>query len=473
MKPAWVLTLLLVLVSSASADIAPEPLGGGASNSRRPKGSKTMVAMVHEIVRISVSKDTPSFHVTFRMKNTGTHTETIQVGFPSNYKDELLNFSASINGKLVSVEHEVDSRTYEGSLGEVTRSTYWHVWPMRFPPGEEVTVDVRYSSRTGPRYMASSFSRSNPWSAKEFARVAESVLPADEFATLQPRLSVKAFRYILRSGAGWHGPIGTCRVEVDLKDLMVGQPAQGFGDVPIGKFEFPTPDRAVWEVKNLEPSFNLHFAMLTDITVGEIEELQNRMYVQFPDNPDVADICARYERQFGRFAEAEEIERRLFTAWQDRIALWGPDASTMSTLQESQKVWQMVSRASWRPGVKASWKPHDNQPSLSKLMLHQGTEELAPIVRGIAERLNDQAVSHGADTHSATLLRERHYPEAIAWCDQVEGFARNQRLALAITGLLACLACGVVVSRLLARRRSAITADSSDKDDVINLDAQE
>ncbi len=134
MKPVWTLTLLLSLVSSASADIAPDPLGGGASISRRPKGSKTMVAMVHEIVRISVSQDAPSFHVTFRMKNTANQTEAIQVGFPSNYKDELLNFSASINGMPVSVEHIVDSYQSEGALGTVTYRTYWHVWPMQFQP---------------------------------------------------------------------------------------------------------------------------------------------------------------------------------------------------------------------------------------------------------------------------------------------------------------------------------------------------
>ncbi len=268
-------------------------------------------------------------------------------------------------------------------------------------------------------------------------------------------------------------PIGTCRVEVELNDLMVGQPGRGFGDVPIGKFEFPTSDMAVWETKNLEPSFNLHFAMLTDITTKEIEEVQSRMYEQFPDDPDVADICARYERQFGRFAKAEEIERQLFTAWQDRIVLWGPDASTMSALQNSQKVWQMISRASWRPGDNATWKPRDSKTPLSRLMLHQRTDELAPIVRRIAKQLNDQAVFHGADTHSATLLREHHYPEAISWCDQVEAFALNRRLAAAIAvALVAYLVCRVVVSQFLVRRRRAALADSSDKALGINQDVE-
>jgi hypothetical protein len=172
------------------ADAAPPspPPGDGI----QPFGELTMVQMVAEKVLIDVSDEIItieaeenyeeysteidgyeiSFHATFWMKNQGDHSEGMAVRFPITADSgwgttyTVWNFSVRVDGE------NVDWRTEKYSEFELDPMR-WAAFDVTFPPGEEVVIEVSYSTVT-----------------MSYNQIAD-----------------ERIKYILHTGSGWYGPI--------------------------------------------------------------------------------------------------------------------------------------------------------------------------------------------------------------------------------------------------------------------------
>ncbi|GAB4526079.1 MAG: hypothetical protein Fur0018_11160 [Anaerolineales bacterium] len=181
---ALLVSILTLLCSPipARADVAPPEQPPGANIV--PGGESTQVRMAAETVSIEVQADAPEgilgqAHVVaeFQMRNLGNETETLQVRFPISANDgfgrypEIHDFQVFVNGQAAAV-------TPLDSSGE--QSIRWVQFPAAFPPGEQVTIRVSYTLQGTGEY---------------------------------PYIS---FGYLLETGAGWKGSIGSADLTVRL-----------------------------------------------------------------------------------------------------------------------------------------------------------------------------------------------------------------------------------------------------------------
>jgi hypothetical protein len=157
------LFLLFVSTTQAYADIAPpEPPSG---TSPQPGNESTNVRMVAETVLIEIDSDDGYGKVTatFTMRNLGDVDEHMDVRFPlgqtigwgnlcsapwfMNWTIEDL--TAQVNGKAVSTE--TTYQTVPFIAGEepwpTTTIPCWANFPVSFPAGKDVIVEVSYTAR--------------------------------------------------------------------------------------------------------------------------------------------------------------------------------------------------------------------------------------------------------------------------------------------------------------------------------------
>jgi hypothetical protein len=176
--------LLLAPSAPALADAAPprEPPGSNLL----PAG-ETMVQMVAENVLIAIQppsggRSPANIEAVFSMRNHGAATESMDVRFPlepvdgygDGYGNRVLieGFTASVDGRSVPVRR-VDEPFLDGP------AISWAVFPVTFEPGRAVEIAVDYSTQ----------------------------LYGDAWAQVD---------YILETGGGWYGPIGSAVVVLRL-----------------------------------------------------------------------------------------------------------------------------------------------------------------------------------------------------------------------------------------------------------------
>lgn len=226
-------SLCVGIFQAGLADIAPpeQPPGGNPA----PGVETTQVRMVDETVLIDVIPTTPEgslgqakVTVNFTMQNMGTESETLSVRFPltSAYgtyygNKEIANFKVKVNGESVPT-HKIDS-DFSGSYAGP-----WSEFTVTFPPGEDVVVEVSYYVDGMGEY---------------------------------PFIALK---YILETGAGWKGTIGSADVtvrfpyEVNLQNVIF--------DTEIG-WSTTTPGGTVdgkeirWHFEDFEPEPSSNFAV--------------------------------------------------------------------------------------------------------------------------------------------------------------------------------------------------------------------
>lgn len=179
--------LILALALPVLGDAAPPEQAPGSSIG--PEGG-TQVRMVAEqvILDIRASERNRDSHypraedrvvaqvsATFLMRNLGTAAEQMQVRFPLqdashsyyNYPTDIEDFRVRVAGQPVA------TTTISGRLPSTKEDIHWAAFPVLFPPGQEVTIEVSYLTRpTG-------------------------YLPAARFG------------YLLETGAGWRDTIGS------------------------------------------------------------------------------------------------------------------------------------------------------------------------------------------------------------------------------------------------------------------------
>ena len=196
----------LVRAKPAHADIAPPARPPGSNLVPGEEG--TQVQMVEELVVIEVQgspwpgepisnlvRDWARVTATFVMLNQGPVEESMQVGFPLadprgmgdgwGEFPEIEDLQAWVEGSWVPTTR-VPSPASEPLFANMPPLA-WAVFDVTFPPGEAVEIEVKYSQRASGYH------------------------PQSEFL------------YILETGAGWKGPIGSAELVVRLPYLATSE----------------------------------------------------------------------------------------------------------------------------------------------------------------------------------------------------------------------------------------------------------
>ncbi|MBK6647627.1 MAG: hypothetical protein IPG44_18115 [Anaerolineales bacterium] len=246
-------TLLLVLslllaanVQPARADAAPPEAPPGTT--LLPGESVTEVRMVSETVILTISADPADkdgaiakTDASFTMRNLGAETETMAVRFPLSFFNgnsdgyggfpEIASINVKVDGKSVSARREVQPFTASEYSYPERDEIPWAVFDVTFLPNQDVTLEVSYTV-DGYGYY--------PY---------------------------EAFKYILETGAGWNGTIGSAEIivrlpyEVSEQNLdLTGQ--SGYGESTSGGVRSGNEIR--WTFTDLEPTYqdNIQIAVV-------------------------------------------------------------------------------------------------------------------------------------------------------------------------------------------------------------------
>jgi hypothetical protein len=386
--------LAVLWPSLAGADIAPDPLSGGVSLGRNG-GATESVAMAAETVRLTITDSKCSTVANFTMKNVTGRTIDMEVGFPFAYEGDLQDFVAKVDGQ--EVKDVRDRRT--------SRRRLWKVWTMTFPAGETTMVEVSYDNQLQSRYSWSVGLGGHP--------VDRTLLDAAsdvERAQLENRLVCNHAKYILKTGRGWAGPIGRCRIEVTLDGFTT--------DHLLPRYPYPLSENGerrhapvvgentiVWDVKDYEPESDISLQFTPHISQQEAVALLQRFHQRSPENPYVVKNLAGYLRAEGRLDEEDALLLDLLKRWSKRIALWGPEATDMQELGYSREVLGVVRTIIGMYG-------EDRQA--------RRPEQAAKVIRPIAMRLREQIKSAPPTDRFVKLFRP-HIDRALAWCDKHTG----------------------------------------------------
>ena len=258
---------LLFNIAPAQADVAPPQQPPGANP--QPGSEQTQVQMAAETVVISVQttpfqanssgenvvNDWAKVNVSFTMHNQGTADETMQVRFPLENpkgwgdgfgKYPLIhNFAVQVNGSPVNTTTVTTPNPGQASDPPV----HWASFGVTFPVGQDVPIKVSYDLG------------------------ASGYIPTD------------SFEYILETGAGWQGPIGSA----DLS-LVLPYPASTdnvlIDDMSSFKGTF-SGNKVLWHYDNLEPTSddNLEVSIIQPGVWSQVVTAQAAVASQ-PNNGD-------------------------------------------------------------------------------------------------------------------------------------------------------------------------------------------
>ena len=231
----------LILVSAfppkaAHADVAPPEAPPGTN--LIPGNETTQVRMMAETVTLTISKDptdsresVAKTEAVFTMRNLGAAEEKMQVRFPLSFfngnSDGFGNFP-EINSILVKIDGKTAQTKRESQPFFNSEFSYqerdeipWAVFDVSFPPNQDVIIEVVYTV-DGYGYY--------PY---------------------------EKFNYILETGAGWNGTIGSADIIVRLPYKASNQniwmsSESGYGATTSGGVL--SGDEIRWHFGDLEPT---------------------------------------------------------------------------------------------------------------------------------------------------------------------------------------------------------------------------
>jgi hypothetical protein len=293
---AFLCVALLFAAHDVRADIAPEPMTGGKALAATQPG-KTLVEMTSEVVRLSVWPDRCETAVDFVMTNTGDADETIEVGFPYGFADEMQDFRVEINGRQIEVVRKVRNGS---KLDRV-----WETWTMTFPPRKPVRVNVRYKNPLrGDEYQ-----NEYRWHLSREGDLQDLVdsLPDDKSLDfLRQPLEAIQVRYLLATGSHWRGSIGRCRIEL----TMSGDAADCFipHRVTYGRSDPASVDgKLVWDLVDLEPEYDFYLRFVPGLSRSKFLETINALPKKHPSNLYAVELLYGLRILEGRPAEGEKL----------------------------------------------------------------------------------------------------------------------------------------------------------------------
>lgn len=242
-RSLWLLVIILLVASPlpARADVAPPAPPPGANLA--PGSEMTQVRMVSETVLIVVASNAPAGSLAqarvtanFTMRNLGTTSESMAARFPLSASDgwgafpEIQDVGVRVDGAAVSTRRTLGPEVRFGD-----ELVPWAEFDVTFPPGRDVQIRVTYTL--------------------EGYGEAPYVL----------------FEYILDTGAGWNGTIGSAELsvrlpyEASLQNVLLGLDSRvlGLGETSAGGFIIGNEAR--WLLHDFEPTRadNLRVVMVT------------------------------------------------------------------------------------------------------------------------------------------------------------------------------------------------------------------
>lgn len=386
--------ILLFSGTAARADIAPDPLSGGKNLSVKGK-EKTSVAMVDEVIKLRLSKDICQVDVMFTMKNIGKTPESIEVGFPCNYENELKKFKATVDDTPVKVSHKTETRMEPYLEFQRETKTLWETWEMKFDPEKDVKIGVSYFTEL----------KDNHWHRIFELPVASNLaafVPLKNRAALEKKLASRQIDYYLRTGSHWSGPIGRCRIEVTFDGLTTD-------NIDLSKPFFEreratiTGNKIVWDLKDYEPKQDVQLSITPGITGKETLALLENTHKQHPESLEITFILSEFLTAANRQPEADKLLLELFTHWQDKIAIWSPDRNDVESLQRSSTVfYQIVKRTDESLNPVEFLKPAD----------------FAPVIERIALRVQEQTKLAAPQSKDSVKLYLKNIDQMLAWCQK-------------------------------------------------------
>ena len=309
-------TILMLLAfafpSTVSADVAPPYNPPGTS--LEPGSEITQVRMVAETVLIDVQNDTianslGSARVTadFTMRNLGTAPESMAVRFPissndgrSNYP-EIKDLVIKVNGGQTSFRRVGYPDVRYPTLAQ---RVPWAEFDVTFPADQDVAIQVTYTlDGSGYGFLA-------------------------------------AYYYILETGAGWRGTIGSANVILRLPYAASTQNV--IMDFPIGWAE-TTPGGVLegnevrWHYDDFEPRpggrvQNMEFALVTPAAWQTILKARENVALYSNDSESWGHLAMAYKQIF--FVKSgyrndpggEELYKLSIEAYEKCLALSPNDA---------------------------------------------------------------------------------------------------------------------------------------------------
>ena len=305
-----VCSALLFFAAPVKADVAPPSQPPGANP--LPGNGQTQVQMAAETVVITVQttpfwiksswpnvvNDWAKVKASFTMHNQGTSAENMQVQFPlenpngmgdGSFNYPLIqNFAVQVNGAPVSITKTTTPNPQGGNNPPV----HWATFGATFPAGQDVHIDVSY------------------------ALAATGYIPVDRF------------EYILETGAGWHGPIGSADLSLVLPYPAGPENVILDSSVPFkGAF---SGNKVTWHDDNLEPTSadNLEIDMLQPAVWNESVAAQAAVASQ-PNNSEAWGSLGRAYKHavigYKGFLRDDDGGKKLFDlavqAYQKAIAI--------------------------------------------------------------------------------------------------------------------------------------------------------
>ena len=234
------LTLVLLLCAfprAASADVAPpETVPGSNVN---PASESTQVRMVAETVILAVSEDPvdpqgaiAKTEAVFTMRNLGAAEEQMAVRFPLSFfhgeSDSFFQFpeidsiNVQVDEKTVPTRREMQAALASDQAYVERDQIPWAVFDVAFPPNQDVTIAVTYTVEGSGYY---------PY---------------------------ETFKYVLETGAGWNGTIGSAEITLRLpyaantKNIWF-ETADGYTRSTQGGII--SENEIHWNLQDVEPTF--------------------------------------------------------------------------------------------------------------------------------------------------------------------------------------------------------------------------
>lgn len=241
------------------ADVAPPPKPAGSN--LFPDGEITQVRMMDETVILSVFEGHAVVTATFHMMNTGSETENMYARFPVN---STLGYP--IPTEIKDLKVRVDGDDVETSV--VEDEYKWEEFYVSFPPEDEVIITVTYTLE----------------------------------ATGWPQESFVTYDYILETGSGWNGAIGSVDIILHLPYKASAQNVF-LSSQPGGVID---GNDIRWHYDNLEPSREDNFSVRVSKPVLWTAALTERDNV----NNDPSD-----DEAWGRLGKAYKILSSGIKRW--------------------------------------------------------------------------------------------------------------------------------------------------------------
>ena len=229
--------VILLFPTPARADIAPPSPPPGSNP--LPEGESTQVRMIAETVLMDVLPDVASSGVgealvsaNFIMRNLGSSSETMAALFPISANDgffnypEIMDLQVKVNGNKIGTRRITIPNPEDDNY-----PLPWAEFDITFPPGQDVLVEITYTLQGIYEY---------------------------------PYIN---FEYVLATGAGWQGTIGSVDLIVQLPyeankyNVLI---ESGWGMMPTSRGEVLQGQEIRWHYDELEPAreHNLSVALI-------------------------------------------------------------------------------------------------------------------------------------------------------------------------------------------------------------------